>query len=354
MMQEAISALRALTDSSTAVLVYTPVSRQYLTGFSSSLGYLFITPGQTVLFVDGRYAEAAESAVPTDIKVVLIEKLAVQVRELLGENVTTLLTETSITVATVQTLERAFGYTIQPSDEMENRLQAHRIIKADAEVEAICRAQRIAEQAFLHILDVIRPGVSEVEIAAELEYHMKRAGSLQPSFETIAVSGEKSSMPHGVPGERIVQKGDFITMDFGATIDGYHSDMTRTIAVGHISEEMKKVYETVLAANLAALEQVAEGATCASVDLAARDLITDAGYGAAFSHSTGHGVGLEIHEAPTISFKNETKLRSGMVITIEPGIYLPGEFGVRIEDMVVVTKNGCNNLTNTEKRLIIL
>ena len=161
-------------------------------------------------------------------------------------------------------------------------------------------------------------------------------------------------MPHGVPGDRKVKSGDFITMDFGAVYRGYHSDMTRTVAVGNVTDEMKNVYDTVLNANLAALEKVRDGVKAADVDLAAREVIKKAGYGEYFTHSTGHGVGLEIHENPNISFKNEKILENGNIITIEPGIYLPGKFGVRTEDMVLVTKNGCNNLTNAPKRLIII
>jgi Xaa-Pro aminopeptidase len=212
----------------------------------------------------------------------------------------------------------------------------------------------MAEKAFLEVLNFIREGVTEIQIAAELEYRMKLAGSKAPSFGTIVVSGENSSMPHGVPGSRVIRAGDFITMDFGAVYNGYRSDMTRTVAVGFATDEMQKVYETVLKANLAAIEAVREGVTAASVDLAARNVIKDAGYGEFFTHSTGHGVGLEVHETPTVSFKNENKLCSGQVITIKPGIYKIGKFGVRIEDMVVVTKNGCNNLTKAEKSLIII
>lgn len=353
-MKEVFEALCKLTDEQTAVLIYDPISRKYLTGFSSSLGYLFLKKGKTVLFVDGRYFEAAKAAVDSSVLVVLIENLSQQIQALLGESVTKLLVETTNTVATVRGFESAFKITVEPDDRITVLLSNKRLIKTYYEIDCITKAQRIAEQAFDHILGFIRAGVTELEIAAELEYCMKRLGSTAPSFETIAVSGEKSSMPHGVPDGRVVKNGDFITMDFGARWGGYHSDMTRTVAVGFVTDEMKKVYETVLSANITAIQRVSEGVIAADVDLAARNLITDAGYGTAFSHSTGHGIGLDVHEAPNISSKNQAKLQSGMVITIEPGIYLAGKFGVRIEDMVVVTKNGSNNLTNAEKRLIIL
>ena len=349
-----IESIKNLLAEDTAVLIYTPVSRLYLSGFESSLGYLFITKEKTVLFVDGRYIEAAQKGVNSDIEVRLFTKLSEQVKEFLGEKIKKLLVETSNTVADVRGFERLFGVEVLPSDELEGTLRTLRLIKNDYEIDCIIKAQRMAEKAFDEILGFIRPGVTEIEIAAELEYRMKLAGSETVSFETIAVSGEKSSMPHGVPGERIVKSGDFITMDFGAVYKGYHSDMTRTIAVGFATDEMKKVYNTVLDANLAAIEVVCDGALASAVDLAARNLITKGGYGKYFTHSTGHGVGLEIHESPTISFKNDKKLVSGQLITIEPGVYLEGKFGVRTEDMVVVTKNGCNNLTNAPKSLIII
>ncbi len=349
-----IESVRKLLAENQSALIFTPVSRLYLSGFESSLGYLFITKDKTVLFVDGRYIEAAKRNVNSDIEVRLFTKLSEQAKEFLGDEIKSLLVETSNTVADVKGFEKLFERKIIPSDELENTLHSLRLVKNDYEVECVIKAQRMAEKAFEDTLEFIRPGVTEIEIAAELEYRMKLAGSEKISFETIAVSGEKSSMPHGVPDNKIIKSGDFITMDFGATYKGYHSDMTRTVAVGFATDEMKKVYNTVLEANLAAIETVCEGVKASEVDLAARSIIKSAGYGEYFTHSTGHGVGLEIHEAPTVSFKNEKNLASGQIITIEPGIYLEGKFGVRIEDMVVVTKNGCNNLTKANKSLIII
>ncbi len=349
-----IEKIKNLLSENEAALIFTPVSRLYLSGFQSSLGYLFITNKNAVLFVDGRYIEAAKNGANEDIEVRLFTKLSDQVKDFLGDEIKTLLVETSVTVSDVNSFEKLFEKKILPSAALEKELLSLRAIKTEHEIECIIKAQRMAEKAFLEVLNFIREGVSEIEIAAELEYRMKLAGSETASFETIAVSGKKSSMPHGVPDKKLISRGDFITMDFGAVYKGYHSDMTRTVAVGFATDEMQKVYDTVLKANLAALSAVCEGKTIADVDLAARNLIKSAGYGEFFTHSTGHGVGLEIHEAPTVSFKNENKLLSGQVITIEPGIYLEGKFGVRIEDMVVVTKNGCNNLTKAEKSLIIV
>ena len=351
---ERIEKVRKILEENQAALIFTPVSRLYLSGFQSSLGYLFITKSNAVLFVDGRYVEAAKNGVKKEIEVRLFTKLSEQVKDFLGDGIKTLLVETANTVANVRGFERLFARGILPSDELENTLHTLRLIKTDYEIDCIIKAQRMAEKAFDDILNFIREGVTETQIAAELEYRMKLAGSETISFETIAVSGEKTSMPHGVPSDKTVKAGDFITMDFGAVYKGYHSDMTRTVAVGFATDEMQRVYDTVLKANLAAIDVVREGVTAAEVDLAARNLIKSVGYGEYFTHSTGHGVGLEIHEAPNVGFKNEKNLLNGQVITIEPGIYLEGKFGVRTEDMVVVTKNGCNNLTNAPKSLIII
>lgn len=353
-MLDKINAVRELLTKDSAALIYSAVSRKYLTGFESSLGYLLITKENAALFVDGRYFEAAEKAVDTAVKVCLFDDISKSVKEFLTASVKALLVETSVSFATVKSFERIFGLEIKPSDRLEKTLLNLRSVKDTDEIECIIKAQRIAEKAFDHILGFIRPGISENMIAAELEYRMKLLGSTEASFKTIVVSGKKSSMPHGVPDEKVIENGDFVTMDFGAVCNSYHSDMTRTVAVGFATDEMKLVYETVLSANLAALDAVCEGTTAAEVDLAARDIINSKGYGKEFSHSTGHGVGLEIHEQPTVSFKNQQILKAGQVITIEPGIYLPAKFGVRIEDMAVVTKNGCNNLTKADKKLIIL
>ena len=183
---------------------------------------------------------------------------------------------------------------------------------------------------------------------------MKRMGSEEPSFNTIAITGKKTSMPHGEPGNVKVQNGDFVTMDFGAVCNGYHSDMTRTDAVGKPTEQMKRVYNIVLDANKKVLENLKEGLSTFDADKIARDVIKKSGYGKEFSHSLGHGVGLMIHELPNLSPKSKDILKENQVVTVEPGIYIPGNFGVRIEDMAVILKNGCNNLTKSSKSLIIL
>ena len=229
-----------------------------------------------------------------------------------------------------------------------------RIVKNKSEIEKIQKAQDIAEKAYLEVLNYVKPGVSEKEISARLEYLMNIYGAECKSFDLITITGKKTSLPHGVPSDDIVREGDFFTFDFGSVYEGYHSDTTRTVAVKYATDEMKKIYDIVLKAQLTALEKIKPGVKCSEVDKAARDIITAEGYGEFFGHSTGHGVGLDIHEAPTVSTKSETVLKSGMIITDEPGIYLPDKFGVRIEDMLCVTDSGHKNFVSLPKELIIL
>ncbi len=227
-------------------------------------------------------------------------------------------------------------------------------MKTEDEVEKIIAAQRIAEKAFEHILGFIKPGKTEKEVRLELEYYMLSHGADDLSFETIAVAGVKTSMPHGVPGDNVIKSGDFVTMDYGALVDGYHSDMTRTVAVGDITDEQIKVYAAVLEAQLAGLNSLHNGISGVDADKAARGVIEKAGYDDCFGHGTGHGVGVEIHEAPTLSPRSKHVLKTGHVVTVEPGIYVPGKFGVRIEDMALITDDGCRILTDCPKELIVI
>ena len=231
-----------------------------------------------------------------------------------------------------------------------------RQVKDEEEIAAIRKAQSITDAAFLEILDFIKPGKTEKEVAAYLEYCMRRLGADGLAFETIAAGGPNSAKPHAVPGDRPLRQGDFFTMDYGAYWGGYCSDMTRTVAVGEPTEEMRRVYDTVLAAQLLGIEKAVVGASCRAVDAAARELIYNAGYEGCFGHSLGHSVGIEIHEMPGFSpsIAPETTAKEGMVITVEPGIYLEGRFGVRIEDMVWLAPDGTKDLTNSPKELIIL
>ena len=239
-----------------------------------------------------------------------------------------------------------------PLDDKVNRL---RMIKTEQEIECIARAEAIGDEAFNHILTFIDEGMTEQEVALELEYVMRKLGATGLSFDTIAASGSNSSLPHAVPTSRKLVKGDFLTMDFGCIYEGYCSDMTRTVLIGdEPSEKQMDVYQTVLSAQVAAMKLIKPGAKCSDIDKCARDIIANAGYGAYFGHGLGHSVGLYIHEEPRLSSKCDDILQPGMLMTVEPGIYLPGEFGVRIEDLVVVTEDGYRNLTASPKALFML
>ncbi len=236
----------------------------------------------------------------------------------------------------------------------KDAIMESRMIKDEAELQIIAKAEAIGDAAFTHILDYMKPGVTEADIALEIEFFMKRQGASKLSFDTIVASGPNSSMPHAQVTNRKLQMGDFVTMDFGCVYQGYCSDMTRTVAIGEPTEEMRKVYQIVFDANIRAMEAVREGVKCNEIDAVARDYIKSQGYGDYFGHGLGHGVGLDIHEEPRFSPKCDVITKENMVITDEPGIYLPGQFGVRIEDLVVVKKDGYEMLSHSDKQLIVL
>ena len=251
----------------------------------------------------------------------------------------------------IKLMDMCEGYEFKLATEWIN---ACRMVNDCEELEKIRQAEAIGDAAFTHILPLIKPGVSEADIALELEFFMKKQGAAKLSFDTIVASGPNSSMPHAQVTNRKIQCGDFITMDFGTMINGYHSDMTRTVAVGFATDEMKNVYDAVLRAQQNCLENIKAGIPCKDGDMFARSIINDAGYGKYFTHSTGHGVGVEIHEYPNLSPASDSILQVGNIVTVEPGIYIPEKFGVRIEDMALITENGCTNLTKAPKELIIL
>lgn len=229
-----------------------------------------------------------------------------------------------------------------------------RVSKDEEEQARMRTAQIIADKAFANILDFIRPGMTEREVAARLVYELMLLGAERPSFDPIVAAGTNGSMPHAVPGETVIEKGMFITMDFGALYHGYCSDMTRTIAVGQTTDEMRRVYDTVLQAQLAGLSAARAGIPGCEVDRIARTVIEQAGYGEYFGHALGHSLGLEVHESPNFSPAEQTIMPVGAVVSCEPGIYLPGRFGVRIEDVVILREDGCENITASPKELIVL
>lgn len=345
-----------LKNNLEAIIISSLENRRYFTGFPSSDGYLVVTKNDAVFFTDSRYIEAAQKSVK-NCRAQKLTKVANEVKDYIRENnILKIYTERNrVTVSLYDFFKTVFSPSrVTASKKLEKEIDNIRRAKSEEEKACILTAQKIAEDAFEHILTFIKPGVTEKQIALELDFYMLSHGAEAVSFETIAVTGTKSSMPHGVPDETAVKNGDFVTMDFGAVYKGYHSDMTRTVAVGEVTEEQKTVYETVLKAQKSALSVLKKGLPCSEADKAARDIIDNAGYGDYFGHSTGHGVGVEIHENPTLAPKSTDILEIGDVVTVEPGIYLPGKFGVRIEDMALITENGYENLTSTPKELIIL
>lgn len=330
----------------------------YLCGFFNSEGVMLVTTEKTLLLVDFRYIEAAKKK-SSCCEVICISRLGADLLKILKDNsVNKLYFEASdITVARFNSFKSLFDENqieCDISSTLDKAISNLRIIKDETEIEKIHKAQQITEKAYNEVLNFLKAGVSEKEIAARLEFLMKMDGAEDISFDLITITGKKTSLPHGVPSDDIVKGGDFFTFDIGAVFEGYHSDTTRTVAIGYATDEMQEIYNIVLKAQLAALEKIKVGVLCSEVDKAARDIIDNAGYGKYFGHSTGHGVGLDIHEAPNVSPKSDFTLQKGMIITDEPGIYLPEKFGVRIEDMVCVTEKGCKNFVSLPKELIIL
>ncbi|MCR5151071.1 MAG: aminopeptidase P family protein [Clostridiales bacterium] len=350
-----ITELKQILSPEECFIVISPENRLYLTGFSSSDGYLLITKGKSLFLTDSRYIEAAQKQCCGCDEIKLLKDGFVQINEELRKaQVKSLLCEEEkLTVKEYNSLCEKLDIPVHYK-KLDEAVLAMRRKKSVKEKDKILVSQRIAENAFEKILEYIKPGLTEKDVATQLDYYMLKEGAHATAFETICVSGPNSSLPHGVPGGRIIQNGDFITLDFGAEVDGYRSDMTRTVAVGFVNEKMKEVYRVVLAAQEAAIASYRPGQSCALADKAARDYIANAGYGEYFGHSTGHGVGIDIHESPFVSPKSKQTLAYGDIVTAEPGIYLPGLFGVRIEDMVYITEDGNENLTETSKDLIIL
>lgn len=339
-----------------AVLITDEKNQRYASGFAFTDGAVLICREKAFLFTDSRYIEAAEKTVSSDFELRLfgagkpLNALIVQaldecgVQTLGGE-------EETLPHGMYLRYEKLLGRQLIPCQRIFNELRAS---KSQEEQEYMRQAQAIAELALDDVLRIIRPGISERDIAAEITYRLLRHGGEGNSFDPIAVTGKNSSMPHGVPGDTLVQAGDFITMDFGCIKNGYCSDMTRTVAVGSASDEMKNVYDTVLRAQHAGIAAARAGVTGAEIDGAARKVISDAGFGEYFGHSFGHSLGLYIHESPAAAPSVKTPMPVGAVISAEPGIYLPGKFGVRIEDVLILRSDGCENITHAPKDLLIL
>ncbi len=348
--------MEALPEGVDGAIITSGANRRYFTRLQSSAGTLLVTRNTACFIIDFRYIEKARSVI-TGYDVLLQDKLHEQIAAFFKkENAVKIAVEaSSMTVAQFNDFGKKLPeLTLDGSGTLSERIDVLRCRKSPEEIDCIQKAQAITDQTFTHILDFIRPGLTEMEIAVEMEHTMRKLGASGLAFDTIVASGVNSSMPHAVPGERKIEKGDLITMDFGAAYNGYCSDMTRTVAVGSVTDEQKRVYETVLAAQRLAIEAIPGCTKYCEVDKAARDHINAQGYEGCFGHSLGHSLGLYIHEAPQFASSCEKLMEPNVIMTVEPGVYLEGKFGVRIEDMVLLTGGVPENLTHSPKELILL
>ena len=347
--------LSLLNEEVDGLLLTSPYSRYYGAEFEISEGVAIVSKKGCRYFTDSRYIESAEAGIryfevlPLNQQNGFIKRLNDAIEDF---GITTLgYEEAYLTVAEFLDYEQNLKAKLVP---FNKQISGFRATKEDWELQLMLKAQEITDQAFSEIVARIKPGISELELQAELIYCLYKNGATGLAFSPIVVSGPNTSLPHGVACERIIQEGDFVTLDFGASYKGYCSDMTRTVAVGYATEEMKKVYDTVLQAQLAGIAATRAGVTGRDIDAAARKVITDAGYGEYFGHGYGHSLGLEIHEAPNANYRNEEPMSAGILCSAEPGIYLPGRFGVRIEDVTLITENGTIDITKSPKNLIIV
>lgn len=347
--------LSLLTGEVDGLLLTSRYSRYYGAEFDIAEGIAIVSKAGCRYFTDSRYIESAENGI-RGFQVMMVDREH-SYSKLLNDaiadfGVTSLgFEEAYLTVAEYNMFAEKLNAKLVP---MHAAISGFRAVKEEWELEHMRKAQAIADKAFTEVLTKIKAGMTEKELCAELIYCLLKNGGEGLSFDPIVVSGPNTSLPHGVPGDRKLQPGDFITMDFGVLYKGYCSDMTRTVALGYATEEMEKVYNTVLQAQLAGIAVSKAGVPGKDVDGAARKVIADAGYGAYFGHGYGHSLGLEIHESPNCSPSGETPMPENAVASAEPGIYLPGKFGVRIEDVVIFKADGCENITFSPKNLIIV
>jgi len=333
-----------------AILIFNPENRQYISGFTGSAGYVLLSEKEQVFMTDFRYIEQAKKE--TDgFKIIEIGR---------DNPVTDVIKDLNLKTLGIEddfiTYEQFLNFDEKLSNTklvpLKRALIELRSIKSSEEISKIQRAAEITDEAYNHIIKKVKPGISELDIALDLEYFMKSKGASKISFDIIVASGHRSALPHGIASEKTLEKGDMVTIDFGCVYQGYCSDMTRSFVLGKASEKQKEVYYTVLEAQETALKAVKPGMTGKELDHIARKIITDKGYGQYFGHGLGHGVGLEVHELPHVNHLGEKAMEPGMVITIEPGIYIPEFGGVRIEDLLSVTEDGYLLLSNTPKELI--
>ncbi len=347
--------LSLLGDQADGLLLTSRYSRHYGVEFDIAEGVAIVTKNGCRYFTDSRYIESAQNHI-RDFEVLEMNREN-NYYKLINQAITDFsitklgFEEDYLTVAEYNSYAEKLDTSLVPFNEQIHQFRA---VKEGWELERMRQAQKITDRAFSEVLEKIKAGMTEKQLQAELIYCLYKNGGDGLSFDPIVVSGPNTSLPHGVAGDRVICEGDFITMDFGVVYQGYCSDMTRTVAVGYATEEMKEVYNTVLKAQEAALAATKAGITGREIDGIARQVITDAGYGKYFGHGYGHSLGMEVHELPSCSPGGQTVMQVNMISSAEPGIYLPGKFGVRIEDVVIFQENGCENITTSPKKLIIV
>lgn len=347
--------IKRIGEFTDCAVIFDDTDRRYFTSMKSSDGTLVVFKDCAYLIIDSRYYEKASKLVK-GCKVLLQVDLYLQLNKLIKKHGAEKISVdfSKLTVEELLSMKQMLGREIDYSGDLARCIKEIRAVKRQNEIDCMIAAQRIAESGLQHMLEFIKPGRTERDIQLELDFYMLSHGAEALSFDTIALSGANTSMPHGVPSDKAVKEGEFVLMDFGAIVEGYHSDMTRTVCVGEPDDEMRKVYDIVLRAQTAGIEAVKAGMNAKDLDAVARKIITDEGYGKCFGHSLGHGVGMDIHETPFASPKSKDVLEENMIVTVEPGIYIPDKFGVRIEDFVIVKKDGCINMTEAPKELIVL
>ena len=353
MLDNRASALRVLLDEQglDALLLTSPAHLRYFSGFTGTAGALIVTAKETIFLTDSRYTIQANEEVVVDQQ----REYAVQ-----NEGIVSALTDCgaskvgyeaeNLTCAAFKRLQAVSDQRLEWLG-LDRPMSVLRGIKDNDEIVALQCAANLAAAAFEQIVPLLRPGIAEREIALSLEFAMRRLGGDEKSFDLIVASGERGALPHGTASDRLLCAGEFVTIDFGLRLNGYCSDETVTIALGEVNPELIRVYDTVFQAQQQAILAIRPGVSLKEIDAVARDIIVEAGYGSFFGHGLGHGVGLMVHEYPTLSPRSDDTAQAGMVFTIEPGVYLPGKGGVRLEDMVVVTHDGCRKLTCISKKL---
>lgn len=336
-----------------AMLITSAVNRQYITGFTGTAGAAVVTNDQAFFITDFRYTEQAKDQVKGFTIIEHKEPIPKVVGNIVKDySISTIgFEKATLSYEGYEQFDAEIDAEFTPTSGIIEKI---RLIKSKDEITILKDACNIVDRAFEHILNYIKPGVKEIDIANELEFFMRRNGAQSSSFDIIVASGYRSALPHGVASDKEIEAGELVTMDFGALYKGYCSDITRTVAVGEISSELKEIYDTVLEAQIRGVAGIKPGITAKEADALTRDYIDSKGFGKYFGHSTGHGLGLEVHESPGLSFRSNQVLEKGMVVTVEPGIYIPEIGGCRIEDDIWLTENGNERLTHAPKELITL